>query len=75
MLDPVDKYVIEKVKEKRIEKGMSQSQLAFELELSNGFIGMIESTRFERKYSVAQINKIAKIFGCSPRDFLPKEPM
>jgi len=75
VLDPVDKYVIEKVKEKRIEKGMSQSQLAFELELSNGFIGMIESTRFERKYSVAQINKIAKIFGCSPRDFLPKEPM
>jgi len=63
VLDPVDKYVIEKVKEKRIEKGISQSQLAFELELSNGFIGMIESTRFERKYSVAQLNKIAKIFG------------
>jgi len=75
VLDPVDKYVIEKVKEKRIEKGISQSQLAFELELSNGFIGMIESTRFERKYSVAQLNKIAKIFGCSPRDFLPKEAM
>ena len=75
MLDPIDKYVIEKVKEKRIEKGYSQSQLAFELDVSNGFIGMVESVRYEQKYSIAQINKIAKLFECSPQDFLPKKPL
>jgi len=75
VLDPIDKYVIEKVKEKRIEKGYSQSQLAFELDVSNGFIGMVESVRYEQKYSIAQINKIAKLFECSPQDFLPKKPL
>jgi DNA-binding XRE family transcriptional regulator len=75
VLDPIDKYVIEKVKEKRIEKGYSQSQLAFELEVSNGFIGMVESTRYEQKYSLAQLNKIAKIFECGFMDFLPKQPL
>lgn len=73
VLEPVDKYVIEKVRERRIEKGFSQSRLAFELDVSNGFIGMIESERYDRKYSVAQLNKIARILDCSPRDFLPAE--
>lgn len=75
MLDPIDIYVIQKVKEKRIEKGYSQSQLAFELEVSNGFVGMVESKRYIQKYSLAQLNKIAKLFGCSPRDFLPKQAL
>ena len=75
MLDPIDTYVIEKVKEKRIERGMSQSQLAFELEVSNGFIGMVESGKYRQKYSLSQINKIAKILDCSLADLLPKKPL
>jgi transcriptional regulator with XRE-family HTH domain len=75
VLDPIDKYAIEKVKEKRIEKGYSQSQLAFELEVSNGFIGMVESKKYAQKYSLSQLNKIAKLFGCSPKDFLPQKAL
>ena len=75
MLDEVDKYVIARVKEKRIEKGFSQSKLAFELGLSNGFIGMVESGKFAHKYSVSQLNNIAKILGCSAREFLPEIPL
>ena len=75
MVSAIDKYVIEKVKERRLKKGISQSQLAFELNLSNGFIGMIESGKYEKKYSVSQLNEIAKVLECSPRDFLPKEPV
>lgn len=75
MLDPIDIYVIEKVKEKRIAKGMSQSKLAFELEVSNGFVGMVESRKYSHKYSLAQLNKIAHIFECSLWDFIPKEPL
>lgn len=72
VLAPIDKYVIEKVKEKRIEKGLSQSQLAFELNISNGVIGKIESGKYEKKYNVAQLNEIAKVLDCSIRDFFPK---
>jgi transcriptional regulator with XRE-family HTH domain len=75
VITEVDKYVIEKVKERRVKKGFSQSQLAFELELSNGFIGMIESGKYGKKYSVSQLNEIAKVLECSPRDFLPKEAL
>lgn len=75
MLEPVDIYVIERVKEIRIENGYSQSQLAYELDVSNGFIGMVESKKYAHKYSLAQLSKIAKIFKCSLWDIVPEKPM
>lgn len=75
MVSDIDRYVIEKIKEKRMEKGISQSQLAFELDISTGFIAMIESGKFSKKYNISHLNKIAKIFECSPRDFLPVAPL
>jgi len=75
MLSKIDKYVIQKVKEKRMEKGISQSQLAFELEVSNSFIGMVESKKYTHKYNITHLNEIAKILECSPQDFLPKQPL
>jgi len=76
MVTEVDKYVIQKVKERRVKKGLSQSQLAFEIGLaSKSFIAMLESGKYGKKYSVAQLNEIAKILECSPRDFLPKEAL
>jgi transcriptional regulator with XRE-family HTH domain len=75
MVTAVDKYVIQKVKEKRTEKGISQSQLAFELDVVTGFIAMIESGKFSKKYNVSHLNEIAKILECSPKDFLPKQPL
>lgn len=71
----IDKYIIEKVKQKRMEQGYTQYQLAFEMEVPRSFISMIESGRYGKKYNTTQLNEIAKIFGCSPRDFLPKEPI
>ncbi len=72
----IDKYVIRKVREKRIEKKMSQSQLAFELGYaSQGYIGMIESGKYNKRYSVEQLNQIAKILECSIHDFLPHKPI
>jgi transcriptional regulator with XRE-family HTH domain len=71
----VDLYVIEKVKEKRNGLGMSQAVLAAKLEISNGYIGNIESANYPHRYNLNQINELAKIFKCSPRDFLPENPM
>ena len=74
MISKIDKYVIQKVREKRLQKGLSQSQLAIELDMSTGFIAMIESGKYDKKYNVQHLNEIAKILECSPKDFQPSKP-
>lgn len=71
----VDWYIVNKVRDLRVKKGMSQEELAIHLGISRGFVGHIESPEFVSKYSMVQINEIAKIFKCSPRDFLPEKPL
>jgi len=70
----IDQHVINKVREKRKAANISQAALAHMLDVSEGFIGNIESTKYNDKYSVAHLNELAKIFKCSPKDFLPDEP-
>ena len=71
----IDKYVIQQVKKRRLALGISQSQLAFELELSNGFIGRVETGTYGAKYSVSQLYDMAKLFGCSIKDFFPDKTL
>jgi len=71
----IELYVVNKVKEKRLEIGMSQAQLSHILEVSTGMVGMAESPKYTTKYSFEQLNKLAKIFKCAPSDFLPKQPL
>ncbi len=71
----IDNYVIERVREKRLELGMSQADLANALEMSVGFIGKIESPNYPTHYNVKHLNDLAKILKCSPQDFLPKKPL
>lgn len=76
MITKIDKFVIQKIREKRIAKGISQSQLSFEIGLSSqGFVGMVESGKYGKKYSLAQLNEIAKVFDCTICDLLPKNPL
>lgn len=41
------------------------------LDVSFGFIGNIENPKYSAKYNLNHINKLAFIFECSPKDFLP----
>jgi len=70
----IDLYVIDRVKEKRIERDLSQADLAYELGMSVGFIGKVESIKYPTHYNVKHLNDLAKILKCSPQDFLPKKP-
>lgn len=70
----IEQYVIDIVKSKRVKAKLSQSDLAYLLELSPGFIGKVESLNFQTKYNLNHINKLSKIFNCSPKDFLPNKP-
>jgi transcriptional regulator with XRE-family HTH domain len=74
-LSKIDKYVIKKVKERRHAFGLSQSSLAFELNVSDSFIGQVESPNYPAHYNLRQLNEIAKILQCSIQDFLPPKPL
>jgi transcriptional regulator with XRE-family HTH domain len=71
----LDIFVINKVKEYRIKHKMTQADLAFKMGVSYGFIGKIESLNYSTKFNLSHINKLAKIFNCSPKDFLPDKPI
>lgn len=73
MKSKIDLYVINKVKEKRVEKDLSQADLANELGMSVGFIGKVESSKYPSHYNIKHLNQLAKILECSPQDFLPKK--
>ena len=70
----IENYVSNKVKEMRIAKNLSQSELAVLLNVSNGFIGQVESSNSPTKYNLDQLNQLAIIFKCSIKDFIPEQP-
>ncbi len=74
-ITPIDQFVIDKVREMRKERGYSQRELANLLDMSYGFIGDVESPKEPAKYNLTHLNALAKIFKCSPKDFLPDEPI
>lgn len=75
MKSKIDLFVINKVRERRLEKNISQAVLAFELGMSVGFIGKVESSKYPSHYNIKHLNQLAKILECSPQDFLPKKPL
>lgn len=74
-LEPIEQYVVDTVRRMRLEKNISQKELAYSLNLSLGFIGDVESSKSRAKYNLAHINKLADFFECSPKDFLPENPI
>jgi len=71
----IDLFIISKVREMRLKRNLTQTDIAVHLNLSVGFVGHIESPKFRAKYNTIHLNELAKLFECSPRDFFPKEPI
>ncbi len=71
----IDWYIVTRVRDLRLEKGLSQDDLAIHLELTRGFIGQVESPNYRAKYKTLHINELAKLLECSPKDFWPPEPL
>ena len=72
---PIDQYVIDAIRKERKRQNVSQSMLAFGIGVSKSFIGQAESPKCDIKYSPTHITEIAKFLGCSPRDFMPENPL
>lgn len=71
----IDQYIIEQVYQKRISLSLTQEDIAIHLDLSTGFIGHIESPKYRARYNNQHLNELAKLFKCSPKDFMPEKPL
>ena len=72
-LTPIEQYVIDKIREIRKEKGLSQRDIAYQIDIDQSFLAAVESPKGRAKYNLNHINAFAKLFECSPKDFLPDE--
>jgi transcriptional regulator with XRE-family HTH domain len=71
----IDWFIVNKIRQMRSEKGLTQEDIAIHLNLSTGFVGHIESPNFRAKYNTEHLNELAKLFKCSPKDFFPENPL
>ena len=74
-LTSLELFVIAKVKEKRIERRLTQEKLSLALNKGVGYIGDREAPSKDAKYNIRILNDIAKILDCSPKDFFPDLPL
>ena len=65
--------IITRIKEMRLQKHLSQEDIAATLNVTRGFIGQIETPASPSKYSLDQLNSLARLFKCSPKDFMPEK--
>ncbi len=70
---PIDKYVIDFVRDLRTEKQLTQDDIANIIELSRSFVKNIESINSRAKYNIRHINALADYFNMSPREFFPEK--
>ncbi|KAA6304459.1 hypothetical protein EZS27_043892 [termite gut metagenome] len=68
-------YAIQVMRKKRAERGWSQQELADYMNISKTFIGNIENPRQRARLNLGHLNELAKVFQCSPKDFLPDTPL
>lgn len=71
----IELFVINKVRERRRELGLSQDDLSLYLDVDRSFIGMVESPATHAKYNLNHLNILAKEMKCSPKDFIPDSPL
>lgn len=57
-----------KIREKRLERHLTQAELAAKLEIAPSTVGMWENS--ERKPDIVMLKRIAVIFGCTTDELL-----
>lgn len=68
MTNKFSDLLIATIKDLRIKKKLTQEQMAFEINISTSYLGMIE--RGERNLSLKNICEIAKLFNMKPSELL-----
>lgn len=74
-LTPIEQHIVDYIYKLRIEKNLTQEDIANIINVSQSFIATIENPNSRAKYNLNHINKLADHFGLSPQDFLPKKAL
>jgi len=74
-LTEIEQYVIDAVREKRKELGLSQRDIAYQIDIDQSFLAAVESPKGRAKYNLNHLNDLAKLFKCSIKDFFPDNPL
>jgi len=74
-LTRIEKHIIARVKEMRIEHGFTQITLSQKLNMSDSFVGHVETPKRRAKYNINHLNALAKLFKCSPKEFMPEKAL
>lgn len=74
-LEEIERFVISRVRKIRESKGITQEELSLAIGKNIGFISQIEAPSKKAKYNIVHLNLIAKVLDCSPKDFLPDNPL
>ncbi len=74
-ITPLDQYIIDKIRTRRLEEGLSGRELSRRVTLSENptRIGGIESPLKNNKYTSSILKKVVKELGWTVHDVLPKE--
>ncbi|AIM36386.1 helix-turn-helix domain-containing protein [Sphingobacterium sp. SG20118] len=67
--------IVNLVRKKRKDLHVSQAKIAHLFNVSAGYIGQIEMKNSASMYSYDQLNKLASFFNCSPKEFIPENPI
>jgi hypothetical protein len=43
--------------------------------MTDSFVGHVETPNRRAKYNLNHLNALAKLFKCSPKDFMPEKPV
>lgn len=72
---PIEQYIIDRIRKIRMDQGVSQAELANRIDVSNAFIGRVESMKFREKYNFNHVNNIAKALNVRIWEIVPEMPM
>lgn len=74
-ITPLSQYIIDRIRERRLELGISAKMLSEKISQFNGdsVVGNIESIKTSLKYTTSTLKKAVKALGWTLKDVLPAE--
>src|SRR6185295_5322603 len=74
VISELDWHIINRAKELRIRKKLSQSDLSIEMGFSEKLIGSVENPTLKAKFNVRQLNLLARALRCTLWEIIPEKP-
>lgn len=67
--------IVSLVKDRRTYLKISQGKIAKRLNVTRGYIGQIEMETSRSMYTYDQLDDLSSYLECSPKDFMPENPI